>query len=99
MRLRWPDGFRCPRCGGAKASLVRDTLFQCSACRHQTSGRDHFPRHTRTPDHVVSGYVVCDQPKERGRRFGDTKDAGLRELPDCLALVTEVAACDGQAGS
>jgi transposase-like protein len=37
VRLRWPEGFRCPRCGGAKASLVRGTLFQCSACRHQTS--------------------------------------------------------------
>jgi transposase-like protein len=37
VRLRWPDGFRCPKCGGAKASVVRDTLFQCSACRCQTS--------------------------------------------------------------
>ena len=37
FRLRWPDGFRCPKCGGTKASVVRDTLFQCSACRRQTS--------------------------------------------------------------
>ena len=35
--LRWPGGFRCPKCGGMKASVVRDTLFQCSACRRQTS--------------------------------------------------------------
>ena len=37
VRLRWPGGFRCPKCGGTKASVVRDTLFQCSACRRQTS--------------------------------------------------------------
>jgi transposase-like protein len=37
VRMRWPSGFRCPKCGGTKASIVRDTLFQCSACRRQTS--------------------------------------------------------------
>src|SRR5215813_5524080 len=36
-RLRWPDGFRRPRCGGGKAWAVRATLFQCSGCEHQTS--------------------------------------------------------------
>ena len=35
---RWPDGFRCPGCGGAKHSLVATRhLFQCSACRLQSS--------------------------------------------------------------
>ena len=37
VRMRWPDGFRCPKCGGTKASVVRETLFQCSGCRRQTS--------------------------------------------------------------
>ncbi len=37
VSLRWPDGFRCPACKGAKAVLVRATLFQCSNCRRQTS--------------------------------------------------------------
>jgi len=36
-RLRWPDGFRCPRCGGAKAWPVRNVLFQCADCDWQTS--------------------------------------------------------------
>jgi len=38
VRLRWPDGFACPGCGGTRHSLVmtRD-LFQCSDCRRQTS--------------------------------------------------------------
>ena len=37
IRMRWPDGFRCPKCEGSKATAVRNTLFQCSVCRHQTS--------------------------------------------------------------
>lgn len=37
VRMRWPDGFLCPRCGGSKASVVRDILFQCCKCRRQTS--------------------------------------------------------------
>ncbi len=35
---RWPDGFVCPCCGGAQHSLVKSRdLYQCSACRRQTS--------------------------------------------------------------
>ncbi len=37
VQLRWPDGFRCPRCGQAKAWPVRSRLLQCAACGHQTS--------------------------------------------------------------
>ena len=35
---RWPDGFECPACGGASHSEISTRgLFQCSACRRQTS--------------------------------------------------------------
>ncbi len=37
VNLRWPNGFRCPRCNGTKAWPVRQLLFQCSACGYQTS--------------------------------------------------------------
>jgi transposase-like protein len=37
-RLRWPDGFRCPRCGGGKSWPVRVVWLQCANCGHQTSG-------------------------------------------------------------
>ncbi|MBX5437602.1 MAG: IS1595 family transposase [Alicyclobacillaceae bacterium] len=38
--LRFPDGFRCPRCGHDRFYVIRSRhLLQCqsSACRHQTS--------------------------------------------------------------
>jgi len=35
--LRWPEGFRCPRCGGGKSWPVRGTLLECSGCGCQTS--------------------------------------------------------------
>lgn len=37
FRLRWPAGFRCPRCGQGKAWPVGTILFECVACRYQTS--------------------------------------------------------------
>jgi len=36
--LRWPDGFRCPACGGGKGWPVREgRLMECAGCGHQAS--------------------------------------------------------------
>ena len=38
MASRWPNGFACPACGGrAYSEVTTRRLFQCSACRLQTS--------------------------------------------------------------
>ena len=50
VQLRWGDGFRCPRCSGAKAWLVRGLLYQCAACGRQTSvTAGTMLQDTRTP--------------------------------------------------
>jgi transposase-like protein len=39
-KARWPDGFRCPRCGGAAHCVLRGgsrKLYQCNGCHHQSS--------------------------------------------------------------
>jgi transposase-like protein len=36
-QLRWPNGFRCPRCGHNKAWPVSQELFQCAGCDHKIS--------------------------------------------------------------
>jgi ribosomal protein L37AE/L43A len=37
---RWPQGYCCPRCGKSAHCVLRwgsCKVFQCNACRHQTS--------------------------------------------------------------
>jgi transposase-like protein/ribosomal protein L37AE/L43A len=36
-QLRWPEGFRCPGCGGDRAWRMGRGLLLCSKCRRQTS--------------------------------------------------------------
>jgi hypothetical protein len=58
---RWPDGFRCPGCGGGRAwVLERRHLWECGSCGRQTSvtagtvlhGTHHLPadHNLRKPD-------------------------------------------------
>jgi hypothetical protein len=51
VRMRWPGGFLCPKCGGrAHAYCEPRHLFQCRACRTQTSARAGTIFHkSRTP--------------------------------------------------
>lgn len=51
FRLRWPEGYRCPRCGHEKASFHSTRrLYQCKACKYQVSLTAGTVFHkTRTP--------------------------------------------------
>src|SRR4051794_28843264 len=51
VACRWPDGFRCPRCGEPDAyGLTGRELLQCRACRHQTSATaGTVPHRTHVP--------------------------------------------------
>ena len=53
MRLRWPNGFRCPQCGSGGALNVDRQMIQCSRCATQTylragtiMGGSHLPLET-----------------------------------------------------
>jgi transposase-like protein len=38
FRMRWPDGYRCPRCGHSHAyNLPKRRLYQCKGCGYQAS--------------------------------------------------------------
>ena len=40
VAMCWPNGFVCAKCGGSKHSTSRERrIFQCSACRKQTSAK------------------------------------------------------------
>jgi transposase-like protein len=36
-RLRWREGFSCPKCGGGSSWLVGGNLYECTDCGRQTS--------------------------------------------------------------
>lgn len=37
VKLRWPDGYRCPRCGHGEAWRSGQGLFRCKACDYKCS--------------------------------------------------------------
>ena len=37
LALRWPEGFRCPRCHGAEFWPLRGSLLECAGCHRQAS--------------------------------------------------------------
>jgi transposase-like protein len=50
FQLRWPDGFRCPRCGAVKAWPLRSGRWQCAGFGHQVSATTGTVfQDTRTP--------------------------------------------------
>ena len=58
VKMCWPDGFVCPKCNGrAHAYCAPRKLFQCRACRVQTSVRAGTIFHkSRTP--LTTGFLA-----------------------------------------
>jgi transposase-like protein len=60
---RWPDGYRCPACGGERAwVLARRHLWECAACHHQASVTAGTVMHkTHTPPRLWfwAAYLVA----------------------------------------
>jgi transposase-like protein len=36
-KLRWPDGFTCPKCNSKEYRILKERLFDCKTCKRQTS--------------------------------------------------------------
>ena len=55
FRIRWPSGFRCPRCNESKYYPMKDGHFTCLQCRYQssvTSGT--LLGHCRLPPEIIT---------------------------------------------
>ncbi len=77
VQLRWPHGFRCPRCGHGKGWPVRGTLVQCAGCGRQASATaGTIFRDTRTPLRVWFHAMWCVTGQKTG-----TSARTLRRLP------------------
>lgn len=63
-RLRWPEGFVCPACGGVDAWRTAAGLFMCAGCQRKTSVTAGTIFHrTRLPltSWFAAGWFVCSQ--------------------------------------
>src|SRR6266850_609205 len=96
-RQRWPDGFRCPRCGGGRAwALRRRALDQCVSCGHQVSLTAGTVFHgTRKPlvlwFRVIGQFLVSksgcsavDVSRQHGLKY-ETAWTWLHKLRSCLS--------------
>ena len=79
FRLRWPEGFKCPRCGHAEAYVHRTRhLYQCKSCGYQASLTAGTVFHkTRTPvAQVVLDDLADGAPEKRHFHALPATDAG-----------------------
>ena len=99
-RLRWPEGFVCPRCGQRRGRRVRNTLIECATCSHQTSATAgtlfHRTRYSlRTWFHVLwfisqkRGTSALDLQRYVGLRSYKTAWAWMHKLRRSLASIEE----------
>ena len=100
FRLRWPDGFRCPRCRAEKHWPLRAVLLECGRCGYQTSvdGGYDFPGHPQAVGPLVSDDVVGDQPEEWSQCSGLAEGSGTGKLQDGLDVAAQIASRDGSTG-
>jgi hypothetical protein len=58
--LRWPDGFRCPKCGNKQYWLSHPGFMHLLRVRVQPVGHgwDDPAQHQKTPQAVVQGQVA-----------------------------------------
>ncbi len=70
---RWPKGFTCPVCGGAKHSVIETRArYQCSLCR---SGND-ISLHQAAAENVVSRHLPYDAKQRRHIQPGTCPASG-----------------------
>src|SRR5271157_272964 len=97
LKLRWPEGFVCPRCGTRSAWTTNRNLLVCAGCQYQgslTAGtifQDTRTGYAKTADAVVPGDLVGDHAEEWRQCAGPATDPGVGQLRDCVDLAAQVA--------
>ena len=113
---RWPDGFRCPACGSGAHCIVEAhggrhgtprKLFQCNACRKQTSQIAGTIFHsTKLPltTWFLAMYLITQTKQgissiELGRRLGTTQTTAWKiktKLAEVMRITNDAEPLEGR---
>lgn len=99
FRWRWPDGFRCPRCGGKEATrLSTRCLYQCRSCRHQVSVTAGTAMHkSKLPLRVWFWAIFLVARHKKGISALQLRaDLGLGSYQTAWLLLHKIRACFGE---
>ena len=79
FRMRWPEGFKCPRCGHTEAYFhSKRRLYQCKSCNYQAS--------------LTAGTVFHRlNPQARQHHFRSWKGSSIRSKRDVIRLYESLA--------
>ena len=83
FRLRWPEGFRCPRCQDEEAYFQRIRhLYHCKACGYQASltAGTVLPQDQNSFDQMVLDDLADGSPEERHLHVVPAAHAGNQNL-------------------
>lgn len=72
VRLRWPKGKACPKCGKPMGFVQTRHLFQCVPCRKQisaTAGTMFHQSHTPLPKWFWAIFLMASSPKGVSMRY------------------------------
>lgn len=61
-RIRWKNGYICPKCGSHHAYQLKNKLYQCAKCRHQvsiTAGTVLHKTHMLLTKWFLAFYFMC----------------------------------------
>jgi len=67
FKLRWPEGFKCPKCGNMEYSFIKyRNLYQCHGCKHQvslTAGTVMHKSHTGLREWFLAIYLFTQDKR------------------------------------
>ena len=90
VKLRWPEGFRCPRCGCSRSWLkARGGLLECSGCHYQGSPTAGTILHrTRLPLTLWFRAMWCVTSQKTGASaMGLQRQLGLKRYETVWTLL------------
>lgn len=90
--LRWPDGYRCPRCGHDKAWRLNERKYKCKNCKYQTTataGTLFQDTHLPLTAWFRAIWYVSSNP-EQANATGLQRETGIRSYKTAFSIFQKI---------